>query len=220
MPHDQFLDPPVPNAIAQWRHYARVLAPGPGQRVLDVGCGSGDPAALLLRLSPECAGVVGRGPSAERLGRARRHIGPRLGFVRGDGRRLPFPDDSFDRVLSADALEWMRPPLDAVCELRRVLRAGGRAVLLRGQPRDLRVRVTQAGGAAGRRVVRIWRSPDVAGMTARYGGERRHDCRWAAIWWAEVADGLSDRADAPGGRRRGRRPARGGGCLRATGGGR
>jgi ubiquinone/menaquinone biosynthesis C-methylase UbiE len=130
MPHDQFLDPPVSSVIAQWRHYARVLAPGRGQHVLDVGCGSGDPAALLLRLCPDCACVVGLDLSAERLGRARRHAGPRLAFVRGDGRRLPFPDDSFDRVLSADALEWVRPPLDAVREMRRVLRPGGRAVLI------------------------------------------------------------------------------------------
>jgi SAM-dependent methyltransferase len=68
--------------------------------------------------------------SGERLGRARSHAGARLAFVRGDGRRLPFPDGSFDRVLSADALEWVRPPLDAVREMRRVLRPGGRAVLI------------------------------------------------------------------------------------------
>jgi arsenite methyltransferase len=97
---------------------------------LDVGCGSGDPAALLLRLYPACASVVGLDPSAARLGHARRHAGPRLAFVRGDGRRLPFPDGSFDRVLSADALEWVRPPLAAVREMRRVLRAGGRALLI------------------------------------------------------------------------------------------
>jgi ubiquinone/menaquinone biosynthesis C-methylase UbiE len=130
MPHDQFLDPPVPSVIAQWTHYARVLDPAPGHRVLDVGCGSGDPAAMLLRLYPECGAVIGLDPSADRLGRARRHAGPRLAFVRGDGRRLPFPDGGFDRVLSADALEWVRPPLDAMREMRRVLRPGGRALLI------------------------------------------------------------------------------------------
>ena len=130
MPHDQFLEPPVPSVIAQWTHYARLLAPGPGERTLDVGCGSGDPAALLLRLHPDCGAVVGLDPNAARLGRARRHAGPRLALVRGDGRRLPFPDGSFDRVLSADALGWVRPPLDAVREMRRVLGAGGRALLI------------------------------------------------------------------------------------------
>jgi demethylmenaquinone methyltransferase / 2-methoxy-6-polyprenyl-1,4-benzoquinol methylase len=54
--------------------------------------------------------------------------GPR--YVRGDGLRLPFPDASFDAVTVAFGLRNFADPERGLAEMRRVLRPGGRAVVL------------------------------------------------------------------------------------------
>jgi len=48
-----------------------------------------------------------------------------VSFVQGDARELPFADDSFDRVLCAETLEWVNPRERAMSELVRVLKPGG-----------------------------------------------------------------------------------------------
>src|SRR5215218_9704153 len=75
----------------------------PGHRVLDVGCGTGNLALLAKRLQPR-ADVVGLDPDPRALDRARRkaerqHIAVR--FDHGFAQELPYPDESFDRVLSS-----------------------------------------------------------------------------------------------------------------------
>ncbi len=93
---------------------------GPAHRVLDVGCGTG------LNFSRLPSHVVGIDPSAGLLRIARRRA-KRLAM--GTGQSLPFPDASFDRVLSTYVLttvpDWPR----ALNEMARVLRPGGRLVL-------------------------------------------------------------------------------------------
>ena len=49
MAQERFLDPPLPDIIAQWQYYFRALQPQPGHLVLDIGCHSGDAERLLLR---------------------------------------------------------------------------------------------------------------------------------------------------------------------------
>jgi ubiquinone/menaquinone biosynthesis C-methylase UbiE len=101
----------------------------PGHRVLDIGCGTGN-LTLLVKGHHADAEVVGLDPDPKALARARRKadaqtLGVRLD--RGFSDALPYPDASFDRVLSAFMLHHL--PLaekrTTFREVRRVLRSGG-----------------------------------------------------------------------------------------------
>ncbi|MEW6681313.1 MAG: class I SAM-dependent methyltransferase [Nitrospirota bacterium] len=100
-----------------------------GHRVLEIGCGTGNLAILTKRLNP-AAEIVGIDPDPKALARARRKAersGDAIQFDLGFAEELPYPDSSFDRVLSAFMLHHLPPdakPL-AVQEARRVLKPGG-----------------------------------------------------------------------------------------------
>jgi SAM-dependent methyltransferase len=100
---------------------AALLAPRPGERILDLGCGEG---ALTARLAEAGATVVGVDASEAMVTAARaRGLDARV----MDGSRLPFADE-FDVVFSNAALHWMRD-LARVCRgTFRALRPGGRFV--------------------------------------------------------------------------------------------
>ena len=95
-----------------------------GERVLDVGCGTGS-LTFLLAERPDLAAVCGidyAPPYIEHA--ARRNTDPRVSFRVGDASALPFPDAAFDRVLSLLMLHFVAQPERAVAEMRRVARAG------------------------------------------------------------------------------------------------
>jgi len=107
---------------------------GPGQRVLEIGCGTGNLALLVKRLHPN-AEVVGLDPDARALARARRKCERRgldVQLDRGFAEELSYPDGSFDRVLSAFMFHHLGPDeKEAVLrEVRRVLKPGGSLHLL------------------------------------------------------------------------------------------
>ena len=98
---------------------------GEGERVLDVGCGTGS-LASVLSARPEPAAIVGVDIAAPYIAHASRlSDDPRLSFVTGDAAALAFPDDSFDRAYSLLALNFMPDPGRALAGMRRVTRAGG-----------------------------------------------------------------------------------------------
>jgi SAM-dependent methyltransferase len=96
-------------------------ASGTGLRLLDVGCGTGHHMARLAATGFEVAGVDG---SDEMLVRARER-NPSARLERADVGLLPFPDQSFDFVLSVEVLRYLKSPQQALGEMRRVLRPGG-----------------------------------------------------------------------------------------------
>ena len=105
----------------------------PGERVVDVACGTGTTAiAAATRVSPggEVVGVdlSGRMVEAARA-RARQQHCANARFERMDGERLELPGDSFDAVLCVLGLMYMPHPEKAICEMRRVLRPHGRLIL-------------------------------------------------------------------------------------------
>lgn len=99
------------------------LDPRPGERILDLGCGT---ATLTAEIAARGAGVVGLDSSEEMLARGREEH-PGLDLVHGDGADFSFAHP-FDAVFSNAALHWVgRPDAAATC-IARVLRAGGRFV--------------------------------------------------------------------------------------------
>ena len=103
----------------------------PGERVLDVGCGTGAFEERLIAANPQQE-VVGVDVSAGMLAEARRKLAaaPTVRFVEAEATRLPFDDGAFDTVVSASALHYVPDPAAALGEVARVLAVGGRLVLL------------------------------------------------------------------------------------------
>jgi ubiquinone/menaquinone biosynthesis C-methylase UbiE len=106
-----------------------------GETVLDVGCGTGTLAIAAARRVGVTGAVTGIDPSAELLERARKkarraHVD--VAFAQSGGEELPFPDAAFDVVLSSLVLHHLSHDAlrSAAHEMHRVLRPGGRAVLV------------------------------------------------------------------------------------------
>ncbi|HEX6971158.1 MAG TPA: bifunctional demethylmenaquinone methyltransferase/2-methoxy-6-polyprenyl-1,4-benzoquinol methylase UbiE [Limnochordia bacterium] len=119
-----------------WRRRAAALAGcGPGSRVLDVATGTGDLAFELARRVGETGEVVGVDfvpdmlALAERKA-ARRAEGRRCRFLLANAMSLPFPDASFDAATIAFGLRNLADFAGGLSEMRRVVRPGGRVVVL------------------------------------------------------------------------------------------
>lgn len=95
-----------------------------GERVLDVGCGTGQLSAAVAELSNP-AEVQGVDLAQVYVDHARScYPDPRLVFKVGDACALDFPDHSFDRVLSLLVLHFVPRASDAIAEMCRVARRG------------------------------------------------------------------------------------------------
>lgn len=118
------------------RRLLRGATVGPGGRLLDLACGTGDLAWRAARAMP-VARIVGGDFSPEmlRTARARRNAGPTPCWTLLDGLALPFRDASFDATVIAYGLRNFADPGAALREVFRTLRSGGRlGVLDFGKP--------------------------------------------------------------------------------------
>ncbi len=184
-----------------WRRATRAaLGLRPGERVLDVGAGTGVSTVELARSG---AFAVGVDLSIGML-RAGRRTRPDLPLVAGDALRLPFPDGCFDAVTISFALRNVVDVGAALHELGRVTREGGRLVVCEfSQPTNplfrtvylsylMRSLPAVARGVASNpdayvylaQSIRAW--PDQAGLAARIAASGG----WTGIGWRNLTGGI------------------------------
>ncbi len=123
--------------VRLWRREVRrILRAGPGDRVLDLAAGTGTSSAGLARDGAQCvacdfsygmlhtgqARLIAKDPMQDR-------VRGTVSFVAGDALRLPFRDRSFDAVTISFGLRNVQRTRDALAEMRRVTRPGGRLVV-------------------------------------------------------------------------------------------
>ncbi|HXO39759.1 MAG TPA: class I SAM-dependent methyltransferase, partial [Candidatus Acidoferrum sp.] len=114
----------------------------PGMRVLDIACGTGEPAISIATLLAGSGEVVGMDFSSAPLKIGEERAAQRgltnISFKQADAHELPFPDNSFDRITSRlGAMFFYDLPI-ALSEMHRVLKPGGRAILLVWGPMESR----------------------------------------------------------------------------------
>ncbi len=118
----------------RWRRRAAQLTRArPGDRALDVCTGTGRLAALLLERVGPGGSVTGVDFADAMLDRARARL-PAIEFLAADARRLPLPDAAVDVATMAFGLRNLDDPVGALTELHRVVRPGGRVVILEFSP--------------------------------------------------------------------------------------
>ncbi len=120
-------------AVRNAKELAR-LGLGPGQRVLDCGCGGG----ILINQLVALYGVKGAGVDVSRLAlnRARQAGSKAIAYKLAPLEKLPFATGSFDAVVSFDVLEHIEGKAQAIAEMVRVLKPGGRALIYAVSSRD------------------------------------------------------------------------------------
>ena len=106
--------------------------------ILDVGTGPGIVANLLAGLGHNVIGIDSSENMLKRAAENSAALYHSLEFVQGDAENLPFEDDSFDAVVNRYVLWSLPDPKRALSEWRRVLRRGGRLVIVDGTWYDRR----------------------------------------------------------------------------------
>jgi ubiquinone/menaquinone biosynthesis C-methylase UbiE len=104
----------------------------PGDRVLDVGCGTGDDVIELAQFIDESGRVIGIDSSATMVEESRRRsesLGLSVEFAVGDAHHLDFADGSFGSARADRVFQHLEDPARALAELVRVTKSGGKVVV-------------------------------------------------------------------------------------------
>lgn len=127
--YERFFVPAIGRPVA--RELLRVAELQAGERVLDVGCGTG----VVTRLAAEQVGPEGRvagldiNPGMIEVARSSTPPELKIAWHVASAEAMPLPDDAFDVVLCQMSLQFVPDRLEALREMRRVMAAKGRVVL-------------------------------------------------------------------------------------------
>jgi SAM-dependent methyltransferase len=183
--------------------FARLRA-GPGDRVLDLGCGAGRHAFEVLRRGAHVMALdtdEGELHQVTSMFAAMREAGEvpvdaMAHTAAGDATAMPFPDGSFDRVIAAEVLEHVPGDQAAMNELARVLRPGGVAAVTvpAWLPERICWRLSDDYHCVPGGHVRIFTRRELRAKLARAGlivGSHHHaHALHAPYWWLKCAVGV------------------------------
>jgi demethylmenaquinone methyltransferase / 2-methoxy-6-polyprenyl-1,4-benzoquinol methylase len=147
----------------------------PGHHLLDVACGTGLMAVPAAEVLETAANITCLDPSAGMLAEARKKLAAR--FVQGRAESLPFPDNSFDFLTMGYALRHVMELEQTFAEYRRVLRPGGKVLILE---------VTKPAGAVGNFFFRLYFGKIYPGLTQLF--TRSRDAREMMSYYWETMD--------------------------------
>jgi len=99
-----------------------------GDRVLEVGCGTGFTTTGIAEKVRQ-KDIVAIDLTPEQMEKAIEKL-PNVNYIRGDAENLPFKDNSFDASISAGSIEYWPNPQRGISEMARVTKPGGRVVVL------------------------------------------------------------------------------------------
>lgn len=150
------------------------LEPRAGERILDIGCGTGRLTSEITRRAGVCE-VVGTDRSWAMVVQAHAHYADVAEFAQADGVSLPFPDSSFHAVFSTATFHWIKDHDRLFGEIYRVLKPGGRLV-------------SQCGG--GPNLQQLYRRAQAARGSATYG---RYFAGWDDPWHFASPEDTRDR---------------------------
>jgi trans-aconitate methyltransferase len=143
-----------------------VLSPQTGERILDLGCGTGH---LAARIAASGAVVIGIDNSTDMVAQAQANY-PELRFEVADGAEFRF-EEPFDAVFSNAALHWMRRPAQVAACVSAALKPGGRFVAEFGGKGNIRAvvgaleRALERAGCPERRENNPWFFPSIGEYT-------------------------------------------------------
>ena len=168
-------------------------SPASGDRLLEIGCGTGHWSAFFAEQGFR---VTGLDISGRMLTIARGKRIPRAEFCRADAGAVPFPDDTFDVAVAITLLEFVPEPPRAIEEMVRCVRHGGRivvGVLNRWSYLGLS-RKSRASPLF--RAARFFSLRELRGLLSEYGQADVHSAAcflpWRrALWLASILDGAA-----------------------------
>ncbi len=99
------------------------------EQVLDLGCGTGNYSMFMAERGLKVTGMDISEHMLEKARKKSERKGLDINFVEGDIQNLPFPDNSFDLIVSVTVFEFIPEPSAAAREAWRVLKPGGRLII-------------------------------------------------------------------------------------------